>query len=251
MDLVKFGGSVITNKAKPKTLRPRVLRRLASELAAAPGQLILVHGGGSFGHPGAREGRLHLGLKGKDQLPSVAAVQREMRVLNLRVLEALQAAGLTAVSVPGALVAENKGGRISTLNPGPFMDYLELGLLPVTFGDVVVDKSQGVSICSGDDLMLLLAKGLRAARAIFVADVEGLLDPQGKSMAVVRASELPAQAPLSPQGADVTGGMGRKVEVMAAMARFGVAVRLINGLRPGRLAAALRGEEVPGTRFEG
>lgn len=250
MDLVKLGGSVITIKAKPRTLRPRVLRRLASELAAARAPLVLVHGGGSFGHPRAMEARLHLGLRGRDQLPSIAAVQRDMRLLNLRVLEALQVAGLPAVSVPGALVAENKGGRIATLNPGPFMDYLDLGLLPVTFGDVVVDKDRGISICSGDDLMLLLAKGLSARRAIFVADVDGLMDPGGKPVAVVRASELPARPPIQPQGADVTGGMGRKVEVMAAMAKFGVAVELINGLRPGRLAAALRGEGVPGTRFE-
>jgi isopentenyl phosphate kinase len=250
MDLVKLGGSVITDKAKPRTLRARVLGRLAGELkGAAP--LVVVHGGGSFGHHEALAHGLHLGMRGKEQLPAIATVQRDMRFLNLKVVDALKTKGIAAVSVPGATVAENRGGRIGTLNPGLFVDYLGLGLTPVTFGDVVVDRSQGVSICSGDDLMLLLAKGLRARRATFVTDVDGLLGPGGRPIPVVRSSDLPPQGLLMPRGADVTGGMARKVEVMVAMAKFGTEVRVINGLRPGRLAALLGGAEVSGTKFEG
>lgn len=251
MDLVKLGGSVITDKSKPRTARPEVIARLARELRHAPGPVVVVHGGGSFGHFGAREHDLAAGFKARGQLRGFAEVQKDMRVLNLQILEALLAAGIDAVALPGALVAQNQGGRIASLNPSPFMDYLDLGLTPMTFGDVVLDAALKFSICSGDDLMLLLGKGLGAKRALFVSDVDALLDAQGRPLAEVRASRPPPPALVRPTATDVTGGMGRKTEVMGALAKLGLEVLLLNGLREGRLADALEGKEVPGTRFRG
>ena len=53
--IVKLGGSVITRKNEVERARPKILTRLAEELAADPTvPLVVLHGAGSFGHPGAK-----------------------------------------------------------------------------------------------------------------------------------------------------------------------------------------------------
>ncbi|HUP43640.1 MAG TPA: glutamate 5-kinase, partial [Thermoanaerobaculia bacterium] len=51
-------------------------------------------------------------------------------------------------------------------------------------------------------------------------------------------------------GTDVTGGMRHRLETALALARRGIPSLIFDGAAPGRLAAALRGEAVPGTRIE-
>ncbi|UCH38405.1 MAG: hypothetical protein JSV76_06030, partial [Candidatus Bathyarchaeota archaeon] len=51
LTLLKLGGSVITNKEKPCTPNHSVIMRLAHEIKRANiTPLVIVHGGGSFGH---------------------------------------------------------------------------------------------------------------------------------------------------------------------------------------------------------
>ncbi|MBU0623767.1 MAG: kinase, partial [Candidatus Thermoplasmatota archaeon] len=89
MILVKLGGSVITDKSKLRTFRSSSCSRLARELRPARSGLTLVHGAGSYGHIEAKKHGLQNGLKTNAQLRHVASVQRDVRELNLRVLETL------------------------------------------------------------------------------------------------------------------------------------------------------------------
>ncbi|MFI5414833.1 MAG: hypothetical protein ACHQ16_04100, partial [Candidatus Lutacidiplasmatales archaeon] len=58
LSVVKLGGSILTWKRERESLRPKILARLSADLATAPGPVVLLHGAGSFGHPGARKFRL-------------------------------------------------------------------------------------------------------------------------------------------------------------------------------------------------
>lgn len=57
MILLKLGGSLLTNKARAFSIRGAVLAGVASEISAAKEPLIVIHGGGSFGHPLAKSTR--------------------------------------------------------------------------------------------------------------------------------------------------------------------------------------------------
>ena len=54
--------------------------------------------------------------------------------------------------------------------------------------------------------------------------------------------------PRTQRCADVTGSIFGKIETMLRIASHGGGSMVINGLVPGRLAAAMKGEEVVGTR---
>ena len=79
--VVKLGGSVLTRKREAARLRPKILHRLAEELAA-PGNppFVLLHGAGSFGHPGAVRWNL--------AKPSADAADRDRRVRGAAIVSA-------------------------------------------------------------------------------------------------------------------------------------------------------------------
>ena len=255
MLLIKLGGSVITVKSKYRTLRGPDLSRLAREIAAGAGpDTIVVHGAGSYGHILAAKHRLAEGYQRPDQLAAVAQVQRDVRALDLKVLDALLRARLRPVAVPPSIVARYDNGTLASFDGAPFRDSLARGLLPVSFGDVVMDTERRFAIASGDDVVLELAKLFRPDRVVFAADVDGVYTAEPKReraarrLDVVDASAVDTIAFSDVGGVDVTGGLRRKLERMLAIGKVAKDVRIINGLARGRLEVAARGGDVIGTR---
>jgi isopentenyl phosphate kinase len=253
--IVKLGGSVITRKREVERARPKVLARLATEIAGVTGRRIVVlHGAGSFGHPGAKKfglSRAPLSSEpARHRARGAAIVATEVRRLHLLVLQALVRAGAAPTSVPMATHARNREGKLVAFDPTPFSEALERGLLPVSFGDVVPDEAWGASILSADTIAEQLADPLRAQRVVFVSDVPGVFEgpARGRRSVVAELSEGDVTSlRTTAGGTDVTGGIRGKVEAMLRIAHGGVDVALISGLTDGGLSRALRGEMVYGS----
>lgn len=253
--VVKLGGSVITRKREALRMRPKVLLRLAGEIARADaGPGVLLHGAGSFGHPGA----VRFGLAGPPRAGAVpthrlrgaAIVATEVRRLHLAVLQALVRSGANPVSVPPSTLARNREGSLVWMDDRPFRAALATGGLPVSFGDVVPDERWGWSILSADTIAEELARRLPAGRVLFVSDVPGVLqrDSAGRSrVAESLTEEVVRSLRPAPGAPDVTGGIRAKAETMQRIAAGGVDAGLISGLRDGALSRALRGEAVYGS----
>lgn len=258
LTIVKLGGSVLTRKRERESLRPKVLARLAAELATAPGPLVVLHGAGSFGHPDAR--RFHLAeppvgtARDAERRRGAAIVAREVRRLHAAVLQALVDAGLNPWSVPGSTVGRNRSGVLDDLDPEPFTDALAGGVTPVSFGDVVRDDAWAFSILSADTIAVELAREMSARRVLFVSDVAGVFEPGavGRRIAVpVVTPELVDRLRPSAGIPDVTGGIRGKAEAMLAIADDGADAGLISGLSDGALSRALQGERVYGSWVAG
>jgi isopentenyl phosphate kinase len=256
MMLVKLGGSVITDKMGYRVMREEALFRLAGEIAGCGSEVIVVHGAGSFGHIIAAEHGLQNGFVERSQLMRAAQVMEDVRTLNLAVTSALNRCGLPAVSLPPSAMADLSDGRLERLDLSVFVRYLDLGIVPVTFGDVALDLRRGFGICSGDQLMEALAREFAPERIIFCTDVNGVYtsdpneDLHARMLDHVDSTTLDS-LPRTQRCADVTGSMFAKIETMLRITSYGRGSIVINGLVPGRLAAALRGEEVIGTTVGG
>jgi isopentenyl phosphate kinase len=252
--IVKLGGSVITRKREIERTRPKVIERLGRELGALtlPGGLIVLHGAGSFGHPGARRFGLARPPEGSARPEARrrggAIVAREVRRLHGEILRALIDGGAPAFSVAPNAVARNDQGRLHTFEDGPFQRALAEGWVPVSFGDVVPDDRWGLSILSADTLALELGRRLHARRVVFVSDVPGILPTgaTGKQVPIARWTSE-GQAGLDPAAGapDVTGGIRAKGRVMLELADAGVPAGLVSGLRPGAAAEAVGGDDWP------
>ncbi|MEM3921557.1 MAG: isopentenyl phosphate kinase [Nitrososphaerota archaeon] len=255
--IVKLGGSLITDKSRRFSLNAEVVRRLGRELAEAVGRsgadLIVIHGGGSYAHPVAKEYSVSEGLRSRGGLRGFIETSRVVRMLCLDVLSNLIEGGLMAISIPASSIFTTRSGRISTCNLEPVLSALRLGLVPITSGDVVFDRDLGFTVLSGDEISSYLAVRLRAKRLIFAMNVDGIYVRDWATGGVKVAEEFSRGMSIAPIGGsveDVTGGISRKIEEGFAAAEAGVEVLFINGLAEDRVRNAVLGLPVPGTRLK-
>lgn len=258
--LVKLGGSLITEKARRETSRPEVIARLAGEIARAAGRMperiVLGHGSGSFGHVAASESGIAGGLRSPAQLPGISLTQERAAALHREVTAALAAAGLAPFSIAPSSCLIAEAGRPAAFETEPLALALRNGLLPVVYGDVVMDRAQGVAICSTERVIEALAshlpaRGPRLRRALWLGETDGVYDSEGRTIPLLTEASF-AEAEGALQGAagtDVTGGIRHRVETALALAHLGIPSLVLNGLAPGHLERALLGEPVPGTEI--
>lgn len=256
--LLKLGGSLITEKAQGGGVRNDVLRRLAGEIARAaaaiPERLIVGHGSGSYGHVAAAEAGIARGLTAPEQLCGVAATQQKAAELHALVAGELLAAGAAPFSLAPSSACLAAGGKVATWPSPPLLRALDQGFLPVAYGDVVMDSEQGVAICSTEQALLALARGLdghTVARAIWLGETAGIYDERGETIPELSAGSIAGHAGALGEaaGTDVTGGIRHRLEAVFALAELGIPSLLCDGRVPGLLERALRGEKVPGTRI--
>lgn len=254
--VVKLGGSVITNKRRRFTARKRTIARLARELSEAKHPLVLVHGGGSFGHPLALEHRIGEGFSRPEQLSGFSLTHQAMQELNSCVIEGLCRSGVPAIPVQPSACCVVKDGRIKSMELAPLKQMLAMGILPVLYGDVVPDLSRGMSILSGDQLVVYLALNLGASRAVIGVDVDGVyaqdprLHPRAKLIPRITPSSWRRIRARLEEGPDATGGMVKKVEELLALARAGIQAEILNAAKPEVLKRAILGETGLGTIIE-
>ena len=257
MYIIKFGGSVITNKAKECCFKQEVMDRLAAELHHAKKEIILIHGAGSFGHILAKKYRLNDGFKRKNQLEGFALTLATVQRLNNLVLSSLHNHDLPAVSLPPHAVFSLSNHKPSKINTDIFQKYLDLRFMPVSFGDVALDSKLGFSIYSGDLLVELLATEFKPEKVIFVLDEDGLysanpkIDNNATFLTGVTVKDLEKLTTHSNAHADVTKGMEGKIRTIQHIAKSGVDTVLVNGNVHNRLYDTLKGKKTRSTIVHG
>jgi isopentenyl phosphate kinase len=254
---LKLGGSLITDKALPRTPRPKTLQRLMDEIGAALRvrsdlTLVLGHGSGSFGHVAAGKYGTRQGVKTAEEWRGFAEVQAVAGELNHLVLDAAREAGLPVLNLPPSASAVCRNGVIRSMAVAQVETALAHNLVPLVFGDAALDEARGGTIVSTEDVFRYLAGLLRPARILLAGLEPGVRTrwPDGE----VIVSLMPGaalEAIGGSQAADVTGGMVSKVRVMLALVAAvpGVSVRIFSGETPGLVRGALLDEVRPGTRL--
>jgi len=265
--LLKLGGSLITDKAKPFTPRTDVLKRLAEEIHSARRnsdiKLVVGHGGGSFPHIPAKEYQIHKGVIGPESYRGIVKVQDAAARLNRIVVHELIEAGENAFSINLSSCCIAESGSIKYMYPEPMKKLLSCNMIPVPYGDVSVDLKLGYSILSTEEILRHIAKELkdtrfRPKRILICGVVDGVFtgNPEKDSNAKFIPEITPQnigeiESYLSgSSGIDVTGGMALKVKKMLEIARFGIESEIINGAKPGTLKRALLGETGLGTTIK-
>ncbi len=255
---LKLGGSLITDKASPQTPRIDLLEDLVLKISeawrATPGMcLVLGHGSGSFGHIPAKKYGTRDGVFTPNQWQGFAEVWYQAAALNCIVVDACHQSGLPAISFPPSASVIAKDGNVATWDLHPLQASLEAGLLPVVFGDVVLDLGIGGTILSTEDIFVYLADHLRPARILLAGEEPGVwanFPATSELLSVLTTADLKNDLP-SIQGAvetDVTGGMATKVRQMLQLIERlpELSVQIFSGKDTALLKHALLGG-APGT----
>ncbi|MFW6117849.1 MAG: isopentenyl phosphate kinase, partial [Thermoproteota archaeon] len=181
LTLLKIGGSVITDKTEELKVRMQTITRLAEEIYKANLQrLIVVHGGGSFGHPLAKRYSLIEGFREERQKVGFSETHHMMTVLNGLFMDELIGLNLPAMSITPSSCIITKNGRIEKLEDRILKTFLDMNFLPVLYGEVVLDSKLGFTILSGDQIVSKVSTRFNAERIIIGVDVDGLYNADPK-----------------------------------------------------------------------
>ncbi len=252
VSLLKLGGSVITFKDKPLAFNSTAVEAIGSALSRyiqEDGEpLIVVHGGGSYGHYYSVKYDMHSRLD-RYSIEGIAYVRCSMVELNNLIVKTMLRHGLRPFTVhPSSFIRDKDTVDIEcTIR---LKSMAEQGLIPVIHGDVMHHKKDLYYILSGDEIMSMLAGHLKPRRVVFASGVDGVYKDM-ISKELIRELRYMDDADMSSVTMDVTGGMRRKVREALKIARMGMDVCFVNGLHTDRVIDALKGYEVVGTIVRG
>lgn len=264
--IVKLGGSLISNKAIPYSVNGEIIDRIALEIKQFSDishfSLIIVHGGGSFGHPMAYKYAIHKGYS-KDipiQIDGLLKTHRKMLDLNHILVNSFIAQGLKVFSLPPSVVFMEKNGSLVFSGKQLIEELLEWQIIPILFGDILFTDRHNFKILSGDTIIQHLCAEFgsqQVEKVIFTFDQDGILkkSEEGQQFGLVynlNSSELKEFKNSwnnfdSGEKYDVTGSLAGKIEKILKIVDMDITVKLINGNVPYRLLDTLLDKETIST----
>lgn len=259
LTLVKLGGSVVTQKKlSPPAVNKVAINRIAKELQAHEGPLIVVLGGGAHGHQAAHAfGFGDSSTPQEKLLAGIPSIRHNMTLLSLEVEQTLNANGIPSVVIPPFSSVSMHNGMISNFPTNVIKGTLEAHCTVIIHGDVCLDDVLGASILSGDTISVYLAQALDIQRVFIGTDVDGILEedphvnPNATLVPVIDSSNK--DAVLADTGTssatDVTGGMAQKTQELFKLANQTAQLAIFNLTVPGRLTALLEGKSTTCTRI--
>jgi isopentenyl phosphate kinase len=246
--ILKLGGSAITHKDAPLSPNMAVIETAAREMASinlCMHKIVLVYGGGSYGHYAARK---HMVAGRVKSSTGVAEIRAAMLSLTKILTEVFIWQGLPIFCISPSSVLTLDDDQI--VNEDNLLRIvrraLEFNLIPAIGGDVVLERGGGARIVSGDLIARLMANRLGAKALLFGTDVDGVLGGDGRLMKNVRRSDLDALiARIGNRRGDVTGGMaGKLAEVKTYLDGGGKVAVIFNLSKEGRLNGIINGRDV-------
>jgi len=245
--ILKIGGSVLTDKSREGKLNRKEMTRIAREIASGNVRdLILIHGAGSFGHPIAK--KFGLNVPGRQNYRGSTLTHEMVKELNRAIIKELIESDVVAMPVHPMSCAISSKGRLNTMMTAQIELMMDNDIVPVIHGDVVMDMDWGVSILSGDQIVLHLAQRLNAKRVGVGTDVDGIMDGS-KVITSITPKTFSNIKPLltTSKNVDVTGGMLGKVSELVKLAGKGIPSYVFNASKKGNVMAFLNGNVDFGT----
>jgi isopentenyl phosphate kinase len=242
--LIKIGGSVATYKERPVSANYSAIAGFSKALSLIKEvPIILVHGGGSFGHYWSLKYNMHTRPDNYD-IHGISVVHESMIYLNQVIVNSLIKNGLNPYLV--SAFGLTTGRRPLTTKIRQLYTMAQTGLLPVTFGDAIHINNGNYSILSGDVMMTMISRILNPSRVIFAVNTDGVYNNK-KSRRTIREltrgdiinSQLFSSETNSQTAADITGGMARKVKEALRISSRGIDVMIVNGLKAERITEAI------------
>ncbi len=265
--IIKFGGSILTDKNTPYSIRNKVIESLISQISdncrtSNQPKLIIIHGAGSFGHPIACSYSIQYGLNQNipNQTLGLAKTHQSVKNLNSKIVDGFLRRDIPVLSLTTSSVFFQRESILKFMGINQIDSLLDLGIIPILFGDILLHDKADFSILSGDRVIYEICKSLTSSinskyeidKIIFCFDQDGIIISNAeKDSEVIHNIKLKDLELLSlknfKESIDVTGDIRGKLNEIKKICELGIPVQLINGLKPNLLIKALKNEEIIST----
>jgi isopentenyl phosphate kinase len=257
--LLKLGGSLLTDKNKPFSIREGIVKNAVEQIIDANEKIILIHGGGSFGHPLAKKYEISRGIDSSvpNQILGLTETHHSMNKFNSYIINLFLEKKYPTFSIQASSIFIKDSQNISTQSISVIETALDLNILPVLYGDIILEKRGSFAIISGDQIIFELCENLisyKVAKVIFTMETDGIFindeKDEIKLATELKSSELDGLN-LADLGKkiDVTGGIEGKINTIKKIINYNVPVQLINGLKERYIYYSLKNQNVNSTNI--
>ena len=252
LSILKLGGSLLTDKGKPESIRYETLTRVTQEIIKANERLILIHGGGSFGHPPAKKYKISKGIDQKieDQILGLSKTHYAMNKFNSIIVKSFLENHYPVLPIQTSSSYIQNSRRTFSQAIDIIEATLDLGIMPILYGDILLNKNGSFSIISGDQIIFLLCRDLQkyeVSKVIFAMDIDGIYIKDNNNENNYKLAEIVPKKQLKnldlvemDSKIDVTGGIKGKIKAIEEILEFEVPIQLINGLKEGYIYNSLK-----------
>lgn len=252
--VVKLGGSALTEKKRKFTPRLGEIHRAAKQMAELGKRfsVLVVHGAGSYGHIPVKQWGLEAGFRNEGQLNGLVATKLKLLEWEVIFARIFLKHHVHLVPIVASDFIVTRNGRISHADLRSVRNWVRMGCIPSTGGDIVSDLRKGFSVVSGDQIAAYLAVKFQASKLIFGVDVDGIFsaNPKLDRNARIMTELTPREALGAADRAgvvdvpDVTGGMAGKIREALAATSNGIPVYFVNLTKSDRLTKVAMNREV-------
>ena len=268
--IIKFGGSILTDKNTPNSMRNEVINSLISQISdnyqtSNQPKIILIHGAGSFGHPIANSFSIQKGLNQNipNQILGLTKTHQSVKKLNTNIVEGFLSREIPVLSLTTSSVFFQENSVLKFTGFNQIGSLLELEIIPILFGDILLHDSKNFSIISGDRVIYEICKSFSSSvnaeykinKIIFCFDKDGIIisnaEKDSKVIQNIKSKDLDLLSLKNFEDViDVTGNIRGKLEEIKKICELGIPVQLINGQKPNLLTKAMKNEEILSTLID-
>ena len=252
--LLKLGGGLLTDKNTPYSIREDVIDNAIQQIIDSKEKIILIHGGGSFGHPIAKKYDISNGINTsiENQILGLAETHEAMNKFNSIIIKKFIEKQVPALSIQASSIFIKKSNKTILNSIEQIESCLNLNIIPILYGDVIFDINNSFSILSGDDIALEICRSLKEykiSKVIYAMETDGIwieAEEKGKKLCKEISSVDLESLELAKFNVkiDVTGGIRGKIEIIKKLCECNVKVQLINGLKNNYILKALKNQDL-------
>lgn len=249
---IKYGGSIVTNKRKPRTVSIADIASLNMQIdylqQESDALVIIGNGGGSFGHYYAQKYQLYDNSVNTKTFLGICRGKCGNDYLNRLIVEDLLSRDLVACSVRIAtpyLLEHNKYSWQEIIS------CLKNRIIPVLYGDILFYPNNNYNIISTEQAFVDLSNYLHfyfqdeyeIAKFILCTNTNGVIDDSKNTIPLLtRDAQNKSVFWIDNEIFDVTGSMMEKVEKSFELAEV-APVQIVNGHEPDCIIRAIRNEK--------
>jgi len=249
---------LLTDKNTPYSIREDVIDSAIQQIIDSREKIILIHGGGSFGHPLAKKYSLSDGKNAsvENQVLGLAETHEAMNRFNSIIINKFIEKKVPALSIQASSIFIKKNGKTILNSIEQTESCLNLNIIPILYGDIIIDTNYSFSIISGDDIALELCRNLKeynVSKVIYAMETDGIWvndEEVGNALCQeIKSDDLDSinLANLTNK-IDVTGGIKGKISSIKKLCECNVQVQLINGLKHKYILKALKNQDLECTK---
>ncbi len=268
--IIKLGGSILTDKNTPYSMRNEVINSLISQISdnyqtSNQPKIIVVHGAGSFGHPIANSFSIQNGLNLNipNQTLGLTKTNQSVKKLNTKIVDGFLSRDIPVLSLTTSSVFFQENSVLKFTGFNQIGSLLDLGIIPILFGDILLHDPKNFSIISGDRVIFEICKSFSSSvnakykinKIIFCFDKDGIIisntEKDSKVIQNIKSKDLNLiSLKKFEDSIDVTGNIKGKLEEIKKICELGIPVQLINGQKPNLLSKAMKNEEILSTLID-